>query len=613
MQFHWIEIWRYVQVALGIGLVIFVHESGHFLTARLCGVRVDVFSLGFGPRLFGWRRGSTLYQLALVPLGGYVKMAGEESAGADRSPATDELPAKSVGQRFLIYSGGVLANVAFGLVVFPIILGAGVPFPEPLLGASAPGSPAWQAGIQPGTRVVSVNGNAVFSFLNVPNEVALGSPDETVLELIDPGQHAPHLVRLKPVYSEDLGVYTIGVGPAIDPRGEILVEEGSQAAQAGLKSGDRLLAVSGVVGALPLDDQLAMAMQRGEPFNARFERDGQAFDAHLSAERSKSVEHVVLGIAPLLDQVVAVRDAEPARALKLAKDDRILSVNGEPLFRDFDLLRALLKTSDPCRFRVERAGSIVELTGPALAPSDAVALANEIGLAQDVQGTRVYVFSGSAAEEAGLRDGDRILKIDERTIESYKPDILKAAEAARGGKTLKLNVERRDGAGDATFLDVSVTPRGLRPWTYGFELQGAQYIYQAASPMQAVSVGVASSWRFLEESWRTLEHIVKGQVSGTNIGGIITIGVVSHSWASVGWTKFFFFLCMLSMNLAFLNVLPIPVLDGGHLFFLLIEKIKGSPVSERVLSYSQMVGVVLIVSLMVYVTFNDIRRWWPWP
>jgi len=99
-----------------------------------------------------------------------------------------------------------------------------------------------------------------------------------------------------------------------------------------------------------------------------------------------------------------------------------------------------------------------------------------------------------------------------------------------------------------------------------------------------------------------------GQVSGKNVGGIITIGVVSHSWAAEGLTKLFFFLCMLSMNLAFLNVLPIPVLDGGHLFFLLVEKVKGSPVSERVLGYSQMVGIVLILSLMVYVTFNDIRR-----
>ena len=122
-------------------------------------------------------------------------------------------------------------------------------------------------------------------------------------------------------------------------------------------------------------------------------------------------------------------------------------------------------------------------------------------------------------------------------------------------------------------------------------------------------MGFASSWKFLQESWLMLRRIMTGQVSGDNVGGIITIGVVSHSWAAMGLAKLFFFLCMLSINLAFLNVLPIPVLDGGHLLFLLIEKVKGSPVSERVMGYSQMVGIVLILSLMVYVTFNDVMRW----
>jgi regulator of sigma E protease len=96
-----------VLVVLGIGGVIFVHECGHFFMARWCGVRVDVFSLGFGPRLLGFRRGATSYQLALLPIGGFVKMAGEEGTEG-RGPAPDELPAKSVGQRFLIYSGGVM-------------------------------------------------------------------------------------------------------------------------------------------------------------------------------------------------------------------------------------------------------------------------------------------------------------------------------------------------------------------------------------------------------------------------------------------------------------------------------------------------------------------------
>jgi regulator of sigma E protease len=93
------------------------------------------------------------------------------------------------------------------------------------------------------------------------------------------------------------------------------------------------------------------------------------------------------------------------------------------------------------------------------------------------------------------------------------------------------------------------------------------------------------------------------------VGGIITISAVSYSLTESGWSKFFFFLCLVSINLAFLNVLPIPVLDGGHLFFLIVEKLKGSPVSNRVLGTSQAVGVVLLISLMVYVTYNDLVRW----
>ena len=102
-----------IALIIVLGVLIFVHEAGHFLMARLCGVRVEIFSLGFGPRIFGFRRGPTLYQIALIPLGGFVKMAGEET-GDSSIPAPDELRAKSVGQRFLIYSGGVLMNVVFG-------------------------------------------------------------------------------------------------------------------------------------------------------------------------------------------------------------------------------------------------------------------------------------------------------------------------------------------------------------------------------------------------------------------------------------------------------------------------------------------------------------------
>jgi len=216
------NLWRISQAVFGIGLVIFVHEAGHFIAARLCNVRVEVFSLGFGPRLFGWRRGATLYQVALVPLGGFVKMAGEEPGGP-RSSATDrahgdELNEKSVGQRFFIYSGGVIMNVLFGLVVFPLVFFAGLPVVSPVVEAIE-GTPTWHARVPDGSKVLSINGNDVFDFLHIPTEVALAGSRTTELEILEPGAEAPRVVELEPEYSEATGIYQVGIAPARDLEG----------------------------------------------------------------------------------------------------------------------------------------------------------------------------------------------------------------------------------------------------------------------------------------------------------------------------------------------------------------------------------------------------------
>jgi regulator of sigma E protease len=144
--------------------------------------------------------------------------------------------------------------------------------------------------------------------------------------------------------------------------------------------------------------------------------------------------------------------------------------------------------------------------------------------------------------------------------------------------------------------------------SYGFNLQRADFIYRVTNPVDALTLGCTSCYKFLKDSWYTLQGIVTKRVPGKNVGGPIAIGVIAHSFASVAWTKFFFFLCVLSMNLAFLNVLPIPLLDGGHLFFLLIEKLKGSPVSDRVMGYSQLSGLVLIGFIFLYILYQDLER-----
>ena len=191
-----------------------------------------------------------------------------------------------------------------------------------------------------------------------------------------------------------------------------------------------------------------------------------------------------------------------------------------------------------------------------------------------------------------------------RLLGSFE-DVETVGEAEDGEQAMTRIAELRP---DVVFLDIQVAPSVPEVPYYGFDMRSAQYIYKADDPATAVVVGIGNSWRFIQEAYLTLKGILFGRVSSENVGGIITIGVVSHSWASVGITKLLFFLCMLSMNLAFLNVLPIPVLDGGHLFFLIIEKIKGAPLKEETIYRFQKVGLLLLLVLMFFAFKNDFTR-----
>jgi len=596
------EIARLLMVAGGIGLVIFVHELGHFLAARWCKVRVEVFSLGFGPKLFGWRSGSTVYQIAALPLGGFVKMLGEEREGG-AAPAPDSLQAKSVSQRFLIYSGGVLMNMLFALTVFPIVLAVGVPMNEPVVGAVAPGSPAWRAGIQPDTRILAVHDTPVQDFLGIRTAVALGSHERTELLIQRPGSNKPETIVLQPEFSSALGLYTIGIGSGISRERAIVVEPGSPAAQAGLRDGDRLVRARNAPAGLTLEEGLAWLMGRGEPLQLEYE--GEAGPAVAVLEpQSSSKPARILGVAPEYNLIADLRESERTRAIGLARRDVVREVNGRPIRGEQDLLLALLEAANGLELMVERGQESIRLSGPGLDPASARALYEDLAIAPNMDAARVGIRPRSSAAAAGLLDGDVVAAIDGRPIGAFTE--IRAAVERAGGMSVRVLVRRATPEGPRE-LDFAVQPRAWG-FEYGLGFQPALYTYQAQSLEEAVRVGFASSWRFLAESFLTLVRMFQGNVSSDNLGGIITIGVVSHSWAGLGLAKLFFFLCMLSVNLAFLNVLPVPVLDGGHLAFLLIEKLKGSPVSERVQSASQIVGIVLVGLLILYVTFNDIQR-----
>ena len=229
-----------------LGVLVFVHELGHFLAARRLGVRVLTFSLGFGPKVLKVRRGDTEYCVSVIPLGGYVKMAGE-NADDSRTGGSDEFMSKTKWERFQILIAGPVMNIVLAVVVMAVVLAQGAEVPvyqdqPPVVGAVAPGSPAERAGIERGDRILTVAGDRVDTWDEL--FMAVGTrPDREISVTLQRGDQTQS-VTMRPVAESRFEIGNIGVLPDINPIVASVIA-GEPAERAGLKAGDIVLAVNG--------------------------------------------------------------------------------------------------------------------------------------------------------------------------------------------------------------------------------------------------------------------------------------------------------------------------------------------------------------------------------
>ena len=525
-----------------LGILIFVHELGHFAVAKWCGVRVEVFSLGFGKKILQHKRGDTIYCISLIPLGGYVKMFGDElGAKLTTEDKKYSFIHKNVWQRIAIVLAGPMMNFFFAILIFALLSWTGEEFRKPIVGDISKNSKAFTSGLRSGDEIVRADGRNVKTWDDLVDVLTLQSGRNVLLEVLRPNTEGLIQVSLVPQ----------------------------------LKANPNLLSTKSEVGDV----------------------EGLTFISRSS--------------------VVGVRGSSLAEKMGFKTGDRVLKVGTVEVkhFRDIENLILPLQGTT-LSFEVERFISKDK--------TETVAFEAKVPTHSSLQGLGIEnpelflmeVVPDSPADKAGLKRGDRLVAINEKKLNAFE-DTLNTVKSYTGESPLNFEIER-DGA-PVKFEIVPTMSKlmsgqgveekrytiGIIPWiTYASPtLTKIQW-----SGIETLERGLD---RTLEVSAMTIMgflRLIQNKISPKNIGGVISIGQAASETFKIGWFQFLTMMAIVSVNLFILNLLPIPVLDGGHLLFYTIEALRGAPLSMRKLEVAQQVGLVVLMSLMVFALFNDFSR-----
>jgi regulator of sigma E protease len=443
-----------VGFVVALGILVTVHEFGHFWVARRLGVKVLRFSIGFGRAIWSRRAGpdQTEYVVAAIPLGGYVKMLGEDEGEVPEQDRDRAFNHKSVVARSLIACAGPGANFLFAILAYAAVFMVGVDGLKPVVGRVAPDSLAATSGFQAGDLLLGIDGRTVHSW----------------------GEYRMYL------FSRAL-------------------------------AGD----------------------------SVRFE----------------------------------VRDP------KGGTSERILDFGKVPL-----------------------------------AGLDAGFLEREVGLSgyrPQIPPIVGEVIAQSPAARAGLRPGDRIVAIDGQRVTSWEEVVAQVSK--RPGEKARLGVLR-----DGTRLDVDVDIerkeiQGQVIGRVGIAVKPPEIPAQMRAtvrygPLMALWRGAEDTWTMSVITIKMLVKMLQLEVSAKNISGPLTIAQYAGHTAQAGPESFIMFLAVVSISLGVLNLLPIPVLDGGHLLYNLAEAVYGGPLPKQVMLWGQQIGILLLVGLMGLAFYNDLAR-----
>lgn len=589
---------------LGIGFLLFIHEGGHFLAARWCGVTVEVFSLGIGPRIAGFRRGDTDYRLSLFPFGAYVRMAGDEPGAPPRPGHLNTQPPSA---RLLIFSGGIIANFLFAIISFPLLFHAGVSFESPVLGKIQSGGPAWQAGLQEGDRILSIGNEPVLGFRHFSAAIGLSQKGDVLNLMVSRNDSSPQKFRLTPHFNERAGMPRAGVDAAFVPA----VAPSIAAEESGLEKNDVILALDGIPLSTPLIQRVLLeSLPENEGvIEAEILRGNQTLALTLTPKPYPDPPSRI-GIWEIADEIEGFKSGALG---ELRVGDRIIGPDTKPedlerapsLRSINDLLLLVIKAGEMPALIIEREGKRISTPAFNTSPEK---IASSVHLRARDEFV-ILVRKDGPAWKAGLRTGDHPVAVNKRTITSFQD--LALAVSTTAPKATSLLIERRSLSSLTPLVEnltFTVKPDSHPLWDHGLAFSALQEKVKGSSLSQSFQLGIEEAWEMTTQVARTLSSLIAGSVSPDQLGGIITIGVLTHGFAERGIIDLLFFLGLISVNLAFLNLLPIPALDGGHILMVLYEIVRGRPAPLGVQNIFQMIGVFFLLALLIFITYNDILR-----
>jgi regulator of sigma E protease len=707
-------------VILGFGLIVFLHELGHFIAARWAKIRVLAFAVGFGPALFSYRKGMgiqsgsseakylellkakaqgqvtdvrgvdinsispTEYRFNILPLGGYVKMLGQDDINPLAvSDAPDSYQNCKPWKRMVVISAGVITNVITAAVLFIFVFMVGLKVEPPKIGGVQVGSPAATAiatnaaaagvtepGLRPGDELLTVDDRRPHSF----NDLVLGTAmaekgHDLSLTVKRPGVAVPLVFSIRPSADAQTGLLSIGVEPSRS--GEVLETKTDDARQelialmdrghlTGVEPGMRLVRVGDNTDK-PDGNSLEEAIRHsgGKPIEAEFAADGGKHAQVTITPRPQMmvdfaprpggtiapVEHI-LGLTPVMTVTTPPPTSKDDLTKKVGLEyGDVFARIGNTEYPDASQGMAEVKArrGDKVTMVVLRKGDDGALHEVEL-PSVPVSSKGQVGFyigSKTPEGLIVSIpptlrhpeakepFT-TAASRIIVTPGTKIVAVgglggtpvsDMATLRAALLAATSDAAAHKTDATVQLAIQRPV-AGSAwskspvEVIDWKLTADDVASLhALGWEspeiqvpFESEQMIRVAKNPVEAVQMGLAETRRVMLTTYITFARLAQGTVKVEHLKGPVGIAHLGTLVAEKGLIWLLFFMALISINLAVINFLPLPIVDGGQFLFLVYEQIRGKPVPPGVQNAVTMAGLVLIGCVFLVVTYNDITH-----